>query len=217
MNGGYNDKKSRYTAHQISGRKSLAISLMKLCTGSVIQKPSLSAFSAPLADSATGAAQPQSLSAAALCFISDIHLWLSKESRQIISYRTLVRQVILTYCSKKGGCRFRQPPFAKVYHLSISDLQILQKTLNICCSSLRSVCQQSVIRQQRRVQNGFDTHSHAGAGCNYLFGICTVATVIIALCFYDVVHLVDQRHKVRIQSSQQIVKHTGSSADGLTL
>ena len=44
MNGGYNDKKSRYTAHQISGRKSLAISLMKLCTGSEIQKPSMSAF-----------------------------------------------------------------------------------------------------------------------------------------------------------------------------
>ena len=75
VNGGYNDKKSRYTAHQISGRKSLAISLMKLCTGSVIQKPSLSAFSAPLADSATGAAQPQFLSTAALCFISDIQLW----------------------------------------------------------------------------------------------------------------------------------------------
>ena len=69
VNGGYNDKKSRYTAHQISGRKSLAISLMKLCTGSAFQKPSMSAFSAPLADSATGAAQLQSLSAAALSFI----------------------------------------------------------------------------------------------------------------------------------------------------
>jgi len=54
---------------------------MKLCTGSVIQKTSMSAISATLADSATGAAQPQSLSAAALCFISDIQLWLSKESR----------------------------------------------------------------------------------------------------------------------------------------
>ena len=75
VNGSYNDKKSRYTAHQISGRWSLAISLMKLCTGSAIQKPSMSAFSAPLADSATGAAQPQSLSTAALCFISDIQLW----------------------------------------------------------------------------------------------------------------------------------------------
>ena len=71
----YNGKKSRYTAHQISGRWSLAISLMKLCTGSAIQKPSMSAVSAPLADSATEAAQPQSLSAAALCFISDIQLW----------------------------------------------------------------------------------------------------------------------------------------------
>ena len=69
VNGGYNDKKSRYTAHQISGRKSLAISLMKLCTGSAFQKPSMSAISAPLADSATGAEQPQSLSAAALRFI----------------------------------------------------------------------------------------------------------------------------------------------------
>ena len=63
-----NDKKSRYTAHQISGRKSLAISLMKLCTGSAIQKPSMSAISAPQADTASGAAQLQSLSAAALCF-----------------------------------------------------------------------------------------------------------------------------------------------------
>ena len=52
VNGGYNDKKSRYTAHQISGRKSLAISLMKLCTGSEIQKPSVSAVSAPQADAA---------------------------------------------------------------------------------------------------------------------------------------------------------------------
>ena len=75
VNGGYNDKKSQYTAHQISGRKSLAISLMKLCTGSAFQKPSRSDFSATLADSATGAAQPQFLSTAALCFISDIQLW----------------------------------------------------------------------------------------------------------------------------------------------
>ncbi|MFR4353938.1 MAG: hypothetical protein ACLT21_04450 [Oscillospiraceae bacterium] len=52
VNDGYNDKKSRYTAHQISGRKSLAISLMKLCTGSEIQKPSVSAVSAPQADAA---------------------------------------------------------------------------------------------------------------------------------------------------------------------
>ena len=92
LNGVYNGKKSRYTAHQISGRWSLAISLMKLCTGSAFQKPSRSAFSATLADSATGAAQPQSLSAAALCFISDIQLWLSNESVKIIPYRTPVRQ-----------------------------------------------------------------------------------------------------------------------------
>ena len=52
----------------------------------------MSAFSAPLADSATGAAQPQSLSAAALCFISDIQLWRSNESVKIIPYRTPVRQ-----------------------------------------------------------------------------------------------------------------------------
>ena len=69
VNGGYNDKKSRYTAHQISGRKSLAISLMRLCTGSEIQKPSVSAFSVPQADAATGTAQQQSLLAAALSFI----------------------------------------------------------------------------------------------------------------------------------------------------
>ena len=72
VNGGYNDKKSRYTAHQISGRKSLAISLMKLCTGSEIQKPSMSAFFRSAGRHCTGTAQPQSLSAAALCFISDI-------------------------------------------------------------------------------------------------------------------------------------------------
>ena len=76
-----NDKKSRYTAHQISGRKSLAISLMKLCTGSEIQKPSMSAFSVPQADAATGTAQPQSLSAAALCFIQIFNCGLCYESK----------------------------------------------------------------------------------------------------------------------------------------
>ena len=73
VNDGYNEKKSRYTAHQISGRKSLAISLMRLCTGSEIQKPSVSAFSVPQADAATGTAQPQSLSAAA---VSDSRPWV---------------------------------------------------------------------------------------------------------------------------------------------
>ena len=93
VNGGYNDKKSQYTAHQISGRWSLAISLMKLCTGSAFQKPSMSAFSAPLADSAIGAAQPQSLSAAALCFISRYSVVDSAmRVRYSIAYRTLVRQ-----------------------------------------------------------------------------------------------------------------------------
>lgn len=81
VNGGYNDKKSRYTAHQISGRKSLAISLMKLCTGSEIQKPSMSAFFRSAGRHCTGTAQPQSLSAAALSFISDIQLWLSNKSK----------------------------------------------------------------------------------------------------------------------------------------
>lgn len=31
-----------------------------------------------------------------------------------IAYRTLVRQVILTYCSRKSGCRFRQPTLQKL-------------------------------------------------------------------------------------------------------
>ena len=31
-----------------------------------------------------------------------------------ISYRTLVRQVILTYFSRKSGCRFRQPTLQKL-------------------------------------------------------------------------------------------------------
>lgn len=69
-----NDKKSRYTAHQTSVRKSLAISLMKLCTGSEIQKPSMSAFSAPQADDTIGAV------VGCLVFHSDIQLWLSNES-----------------------------------------------------------------------------------------------------------------------------------------
>lgn len=81
VNGGYNDKKSQYTAHQISGRKSLAISLMKLCTGSAFQKPSMSAFSAPLADSATGAVQPQSLSAAACVSFQIFSCGLCYESK----------------------------------------------------------------------------------------------------------------------------------------
>ena len=42
---------------------------MKLCTGSELQKPSMSAFFAPQADAAVGTAQPQSLLAAALRFI----------------------------------------------------------------------------------------------------------------------------------------------------
>ena len=81
VNDGYNEKKSRYTAHQISGRKSLAISLMKLCTGSEIQKPSVSAFSGPQADAATGTAQPQSLSAAALSFTQIFSCGLCYESK----------------------------------------------------------------------------------------------------------------------------------------
>ena len=81
VNGGYNDKKSQYTAHQISGRKSLAISLMNLCTGSAFQKPSMSAFSAPLADSATGAVQPQSLSTAACVSFQIFNCGLCYESQ----------------------------------------------------------------------------------------------------------------------------------------
>ena len=81
VNGGYNDKKSRYTAHQISGRKSLAISLMKLCTGSEIQKPSMSAFFRSAGRHCTGTAQPQSLSAAALSFIQIFNCGLCYKSR----------------------------------------------------------------------------------------------------------------------------------------
>ena len=105
-----NDQKSRYTAHQISGRKSLAISLMKLCTGSEIQKPSVSAFSVPQADAATGTAQPQSLSAAALCFTQIFNCGSLMRARSSIAYRTLVRQSLSAYCDRKDGCRFRQPP-----------------------------------------------------------------------------------------------------------
>ena len=107
VNGGYNDKKSRYTAHQISGRKSLSISLMKLCTGSEIQKPSVSAFSVPQSDAATGTAQPQSLSAAALCFIQIFNCGSLMRARSSIAYITLVRQVLSDHNSRKDGCRFR--------------------------------------------------------------------------------------------------------------
>ena len=80
VNGGCNDKKSQYTAHQISGRKSLAISLMKLCTGSEIQKPSMSAFfrSAGRRCNRNGAAAISF--GGCLVFHSDIQLWLSNES-----------------------------------------------------------------------------------------------------------------------------------------
>ena len=95
VNDGYNEKKSRYTAHQISGRKSLAISLMKLCTGSEIQKPSVSAFSVPQADAATGTAQPQSLSAAA---VSDSRPWVKY---LILLYAALFLSAV------NGCCRYR--------------------------------------------------------------------------------------------------------------
>ena len=35
-------------------------------------------------------------------------------ARYSIAYRTLVRQVILTYCCRKSGCRFRQPTLQKL-------------------------------------------------------------------------------------------------------
>ena len=76
-----NDKKSRYTAHQIGGRKSLALSLMKLCTGSEIQKPSMSAFFRSAGRRCTGTAQPQSLLAAALSFIQIFNCGLCYEGR----------------------------------------------------------------------------------------------------------------------------------------
>ena len=80
VNGGYNDKKSRYTAHQISGRKSLAISLMKLCTGSEIQKPSMSAFSRPAGRRCNRNGAAAISFVGCLAFHSDIQLWLSNES-----------------------------------------------------------------------------------------------------------------------------------------
>ena len=53
-------------------------------------------------------AQPQSLSAAALCFISRYSVVDSAMRVEYsISYRTLVRQAILTYCCRKSGCRLR--------------------------------------------------------------------------------------------------------------
>ena len=105
-----NDKKSRYTAHQISGRKSLTISLMKLCTGSEIQKPLMSAFSVPQADAATGAAQPQSLSAAALCFIQIFNCGSLMRAHRLHHIERLFVKHFPPYCDRKDGCRFRQPP-----------------------------------------------------------------------------------------------------------
>ena len=105
-----NDKKSRYTAHQISGRKSLAISLMKLCTGSEIQKPSMSAFSVPQADTALER-RSRNLFRRLPCVSFRYSIVDSAmRARYSIAYRTFVCQVVLTYCSRKSGCRFRQPP-----------------------------------------------------------------------------------------------------------
>ena len=100
---------------------------MKLCTGSAIQKPSMSAFSATLADSATGAAQPQSLSAAALCFISDIQLWTLLQQNSIgvpmaiaivigalvliyvvVCFESALRKVPIHYAKRQAGSSFAQ-------------------------------------------------------------------------------------------------------------
>ena len=75
-----NDKKSRYTAHQINGRKSLAISLMKLCTGSEIQKPSMSAFFRSAGRRCGRNGATAIFFGGCLAFHSDIQLWLSNES-----------------------------------------------------------------------------------------------------------------------------------------
>ena len=115
VNGGYNDKKSQYTAHQISGRKSLAISLMKLCTGSAFQKPSMSAFfrSAGRRCDRSGAAAISFGGCLVFHFRYSV-VDSAMRARYSIAYRTLVRQVILTYCSRKSGCRFRQPTLQKL-------------------------------------------------------------------------------------------------------
>ena len=115
VNGGYNDKKSRYTAHQISGRKSLAISLMKLCTGSAFQKPSMSAFfrSAGRRCDRSGAAAISFGGCLVFHFRYSI-VDSAMRARYSIAYRTLVRQVILKYCSRKSGWRFRQPTLQKL-------------------------------------------------------------------------------------------------------
>ena len=109
VNGGYNDKKSRYTAHQISGRKSLALSLMKLCTGSAFQKPSMSGR----LSNRSGAAAI-SFDGCLLFHFRYSVVDSAMRARYSIAYRTLVRQVILTYCSRKSGCRFRQPTLQKL-------------------------------------------------------------------------------------------------------
>ena len=75
-----NDKKSRYTAHQIGGRQSLAISLMKLCTGSEIQKPSVSAFFRSAGRRCDRSGTAAISFGGCLEFHSDIQLWLSNES-----------------------------------------------------------------------------------------------------------------------------------------
>lgn len=67
---------------------------MKLCTGSELQKPSMSAFFAPQADAALGTAQPQSLLAAALRFI------------QIFSCGSLMRAYRLYHTERLFAKRF---------------------------------------------------------------------------------------------------------------
>lgn len=98
-----NDKKSWYTAHQIGGRKSLAISLMKLCAGSDLQKPSVSAFfrSAGRRCDRSGAAAIPFVG----CLVFHFRYSVVGSAMRVeysIAYRTLVRQPFLNIALEDG-------------------------------------------------------------------------------------------------------------------
>ena len=64
-------------------------------------------------------------------FHSDIQLWLSNESIQIVPYRTLVRQAILAYCCRKAAAvsdsRFL------LDHLTLFYTAFFLSAVNGCC------------------------------------------------------------------------------------
>ena len=92
----------------------------------------------------------------------------SMRVRYSIAYRTLVRQVILTYCCRKSGCRFRQPTLQKLslINMGFSDssknpqylLQFPSKRLSAVRHPSTAACPKRIWYSQphwRRMQLSF--------------------------------------------------------------